>query len=258
MKSNENDKIYFIVKDNESNGPFNLEELKNENIKPIDLVWFEGISDWKNANEIDSLKVLFEKKSPPPIPNSGSSNSIEDDSIDNKTNSNKSNQNQENKNYSTEFNHEKIDQEQTKTSSSKIALIMVSVFALLLIIIGFWSNNKSQNKKIEAALREQERINLEHQAKFEAQEQEKKNLKIEELKGQIETYKTDLENSYIELEAAKYKLNDIQGFHFLRTESEKSYQIKSQIQLIKDWETHIRKLQFEISNLQAEVQSLSY
>jgi hypothetical protein len=67
-----------------------------------------------------------------------------------------------------------------------------------------------------------------------------------------------LENSHIELEAAKYKLNDIQGFHFLRTESEKSYQIKSQIQLIKDWETHIRKLQFEISNLQAEVQSLSY
>lgn len=260
MESNENDKIYFIVKDNESNGPFNIEELKIENIKPTDLVWFEGISDWSKAIEIDTLKVLFEKKTPPPIPNH---NSTQNDIKNEVPFSEKKEETLE-----KESNSASVEKEQIKKKSSKTALWIVLGFLVLIILISLWSNYNSQNQKIqtalleqdriEAAVNEQKRINDENREKIEAQEKEKRRLKIEELTATLNRLKSDLDESYVELEAAKYKLNDISQFQLLRTASEKNYQIKSQIQLIKDWESHIRRIKSEIISIKAEVQSLSY
>lgn len=52
-------KIFFLFIDDEQQGPFNLEELKKKKITTTTKVWFEGLEDWKNAEEIEELKSLL-------------------------------------------------------------------------------------------------------------------------------------------------------------------------------------------------------
>ena len=53
-------KSYFISKNSQpKEGPFNLEQLKKIKIDKETLVWYEGLEEWKNANEIDELKDLI-------------------------------------------------------------------------------------------------------------------------------------------------------------------------------------------------------
>jgi len=53
-------KSYFISKNSQpKEGPFNLEQLKKIKIDKDTLVWYEGLEEWKNANEIDELKDLI-------------------------------------------------------------------------------------------------------------------------------------------------------------------------------------------------------
>ena len=60
-------KRYFYIKEENKLGPFDLEDLKSENIKRDTLVWFQGIKDWKKASKIKELGELF-IHSPPPVP----------------------------------------------------------------------------------------------------------------------------------------------------------------------------------------------
>ena len=53
-------KTFFLFIDDEQQGPFNLEELKTKKITRTTKVWFEGLEDWKNADEIEELKKLEE------------------------------------------------------------------------------------------------------------------------------------------------------------------------------------------------------
>ena len=53
-------KSYFVSKNSQpKEGPFNLEQLKKIKIDKDTLVWYEGLEEWKNANEIDELKDLI-------------------------------------------------------------------------------------------------------------------------------------------------------------------------------------------------------
>lgn len=58
-------KFYFTDGENQF-GPFTIDELKNEEITKDTLIWFEGLDDWKKANEIEEISMLF-KSIPPPI-----------------------------------------------------------------------------------------------------------------------------------------------------------------------------------------------
>lgn len=50
-------KVYLLLRSNRQTGPFDLEELIQQNLKPFDLVWVEGRSfGWKYPSEIDALK----------------------------------------------------------------------------------------------------------------------------------------------------------------------------------------------------------
>lgn len=60
-------KKYFYIKDDNKLGPFDIEELKSENLKRDTLVWFQGIKDWTKAAEIKELGELFIHL-PPPVP----------------------------------------------------------------------------------------------------------------------------------------------------------------------------------------------
>lgn len=56
---------YYLHDGHTQKGPFTLDELQTENIKPDTHVWHEGITDWTKAYQIESLQHLF--KTPPPL-----------------------------------------------------------------------------------------------------------------------------------------------------------------------------------------------
>lgn len=59
--------MYFYNNGKKQFGPFSLEELKAQKILKEYLVWYEGIENWKKADEIEDLKDYFSKITPPPI-----------------------------------------------------------------------------------------------------------------------------------------------------------------------------------------------
>lgn len=60
-------KYYFSDGHNQF-GPFSKIELKSKGITKDMLVWFEGLSEWKRAGDIEELSDLFSSKQIPPLP----------------------------------------------------------------------------------------------------------------------------------------------------------------------------------------------
>jgi hypothetical protein len=52
-------RTYYINNGNENGGPFNLEELKNQQIKENTLVWYQGMDEWKHASDLEDFKLLY-------------------------------------------------------------------------------------------------------------------------------------------------------------------------------------------------------
>ena len=53
-------KNYFYSNDNQKNGPYTFEELKNENIKQETLIWYEGLDDWTKASDLNEMIPILE------------------------------------------------------------------------------------------------------------------------------------------------------------------------------------------------------
>jgi len=50
-------KVYLLLRNNRQSGPYTLDELLQQDLKPFDLVWVEGRSAaWRYPGEIDALK----------------------------------------------------------------------------------------------------------------------------------------------------------------------------------------------------------
>lgn len=58
---------YFYLKDGQQIGPIPFEDLKKHNIRKDTLIWYDGITDWTQAQNVDELQILF-ATTPPPIP----------------------------------------------------------------------------------------------------------------------------------------------------------------------------------------------
>lgn len=58
------EKSYYYVLNNERIGPLTLDELKEKGINRETLIWYDDLSDWKKAGEIEELFLLF----PPSLP----------------------------------------------------------------------------------------------------------------------------------------------------------------------------------------------
>ena len=52
-------KKYFLHSGAGQEGPFNLEELRAKKITLETYVWFQPMTEWKKAGEIDELKPVF-------------------------------------------------------------------------------------------------------------------------------------------------------------------------------------------------------
>ena len=59
---------YFYIENEEQKGPVNLEQLIALSISEKTLIWYEGLDDWTEAKNIDSLETYFKKTTPPKIP----------------------------------------------------------------------------------------------------------------------------------------------------------------------------------------------
>ena len=49
---------FFIIKNDEQHGPFNLSQMSVVNLQPDTPVWHEGLEDWTPASEVAELKDL--------------------------------------------------------------------------------------------------------------------------------------------------------------------------------------------------------
>jgi len=60
---------YYIFDGQAKRGPFDLEELKSKILSKETPVWYEGLTAWIMAGNIDELKEYFAiKTTPPPFP----------------------------------------------------------------------------------------------------------------------------------------------------------------------------------------------
>lgn len=69
---------YFILINNQQQGPYTLDELRSRNITSATLVWTEGMADWTPAWKVAELVSLFHadaannaQTTPPPAPSAG-------------------------------------------------------------------------------------------------------------------------------------------------------------------------------------------
>lgn len=58
---------YFIIINNEQEGPYSIEEIKLKIINKNTLVWNESLEDWTEVGKIEYFNKTL-KKNPPPIP----------------------------------------------------------------------------------------------------------------------------------------------------------------------------------------------
>jgi hypothetical protein len=59
--------MYFIYDGTEQLGPFDVAGLKSKKIRKDTPVWYEGLSDWTTAENIEELKEILWKAIPPPL-----------------------------------------------------------------------------------------------------------------------------------------------------------------------------------------------
>lgn len=48
---------YYLKKQNIQSGPYNLATIKAKELKPSDLVWYEGLADWTPVGNIENLEI---------------------------------------------------------------------------------------------------------------------------------------------------------------------------------------------------------
>ena len=53
-------RYFYIDYEGKQKGPLTLDELRDEQIRKENLVWTQGMPEWKRASELENLKPLFE------------------------------------------------------------------------------------------------------------------------------------------------------------------------------------------------------
>ena len=70
-------KTYYIHDGQQQLGPFTIEQLKEQTIKPGTPVWHQGIANWTAANDIDELNEIVSAVAPPSFKTYQSSVSVQ-------------------------------------------------------------------------------------------------------------------------------------------------------------------------------------
>ena len=227
---------YYLYINDEQHGPFNIEELKNKKINRNTKVWFEGLEDWKNAEDIEELKTIV-ASIPPPIKTISTPPPF-------KKNISKSSEN-------------KIFGLNRKTFLIVLGLIVI-VFVITITVIQDYRKDKIEegnketdiyNKQVEIQneeiakqkeiIAEQERLEQERIVK---EKQAKIDKRIEEISNELNV-------CYLELDKAEKKLVDVTSFKFLRSAKERENDINVANEEISIWKNDIDNLEKEMNQI---------
>lgn len=123
-------KEYYILDGQNTIGPFSKLKLFSQKITKDTLVWYEGLSEWKRAGDIEELADLFSsKRVPPPLPRQSTPIHPFSESVDRR-------------NYAMS----EAEPSQKKKSTKKIVLWCCGVFILvcMLSVIGYYVYERVQ------------------------------------------------------------------------------------------------------------------
>jgi GYF domain 2 len=237
-------KKYFLHRNNETIGPFALEELRANQISSSTPVWFEGMENWKYAGEIAELKSVLVVV-PPPI------HTFKAIPPAQKT--------------------QKKAERTTILGMSKNAFWGISVFVVLLI--GTFIFDTYQQKRSDELEQKNKKTEIENQ-QFVLQQKEIENQKTlldeqerieaerltNERKQTISKRLSEIQNLLLDkkanLEEAKNNLIKAKDFKLLRTSTERNDEIstiQADIDLLKE---DIDKLEEEKNQLNLELERI--
>ena len=233
-------KKYFLHLNNETIGPFDLEELKARSTTKKTPVWFEGMEHWKTAGEIPELSSLF-LAIPPPIYS-----------------------------FSTSITASKVERRKILGLSKNTFFMVAGILVLSIATIVF--NNLQENRSRELKLKNHKTEVENHQYQLQQKElEEQKKLAAEEEKAAVERMlrtKKETGNSRIseiqqtladyqnQLEETEKKRNDTSGFKLLRTAAEKKEQLDLLQKNIDSFKIEIVKLKNESDQLKLELEKI--
>ncbi|WP_264549918.1 DUF4339 domain-containing protein [Flavobacterium sp. N2820] len=235
-------KTFFLFIDDEQQGPFNLEELKSKKITRTTKVWFEGLDDWKNADEIEELKSLFISvpppikpiSTPPPIKKVLSEIEVEQE--------------------------DKIFGLRKKTFFISVGILVLLLSLTFKMMQSFQKDEIERENKETEIYNEQLKIQNEEISKQKEIIAEKERLEQERIererekarKKRIDEIVNELNIAHEELRKANKKLVNVTEFKFLRTASERENQIAVAKEDISIWENNIYELEKEMKRLNPE------
>lgn len=203
---------YFYHKDGQQYGPYTKEDLILFKISRSTMIWFEGLPDWVQAQDVKELADLF-KHEPPPF-------------------------NDRNRSTPPPINKNQK-QVQTGSKSNWIFWGLVIVITLGGLTYMLYGINHEQQVSMQNEInehndyiKEQERIRV---AEEERRAKEARQREFNKLKRQYDQAVNRVRAEYIELD-------QIQEFHFLRTIEEKEQQIETQLSVIRSWENEVQRL----------------
>jgi hypothetical protein len=226
-------KKYYLHDGSDNIGPFDIEELKAHKISRTTKIWFDGIEEWQNADEIEELKMIF-TSIPPPIkpvstPPPININPTVDKSV-------------------------KILGLRKKTFFI-VVVASVLIFSLIIKLIHNYKIDKVERDNIETNIyNEQLKIQnaeIEKQNEIIAEKERLEQERIQKekkiaLEKRIQEILEEMNIANNELAKANNKLVDVTGFKLLRTSSEREQQISIAQEDISIWEYEIEKIDKEM------------
>lgn len=130
-------KKFYIIKEQNQEGPFDIEQLKSLNIKKDTPVWYEGIENWTTAEKIEELKSILPSTVVPPKYEMPTQNNVT--TLPPKFNKTESSNNSQN----FESNNKKI--VETKNNLKRnilIGALLIGVILIGLIVIASKNDNE--------------------------------------------------------------------------------------------------------------------
>lgn len=237
-EENKMKKYYIVINEIESE-PLTFDKLKSKKITKETLVWFEGLSDWKEAGKIEELEDLF-KSTPPPI-------HVQIPPI------------QKNPLFQRQEELSFFDIHKSK--------IIIGALSVAFIIIFYSFSNKTQvdavtETKANTVQIEQQQIQIDEQNKKIAEQERielerRKQQQSEELQRKINELNFNLTQSSNALNEAKAHLNDVSGFKIMRSSSDRNRQINDANDIVNMWANKITALQTELDNTIQELNSIN-
>jgi hypothetical protein len=209
---------FYIHFEGQQLGPFTLEELKQRGINRNTMVWFDGLSEWKEAGLIAELKPLFLNQPPPFNKQSTSSNGSAEPIMNN--------------------------QSQPQNGGSKLVWLLAVLCIIVIGILILIDQQKKQDKINRQLSQQQEQIDEHNAERAAEQERLEKEARQRELSRLRYNYDVAINN----LRLARIKLDEVQEFQFLRTLEEKEQQISAQLEVVRKWENEVAKRKSMLEN----------